>query len=271
MKKKATTLDLFYKKKFSDFLSHMIEAKKLKEESVHQTKKDIRYFKNLLFLFESMNIENKDLKKVIKQVRPLIKALREYRKIEVCNIVFEENKAKGAASIKRMLNKEQSEAGEKLIEQIDLFDLAKYKKRTKAISTQLKEIDNPDVPTFTIVKNEIDVVYKLLAVSHEGKNFKEMRKYLIIARCMMKLHLLLNDNEELNFASDKIDEFCSVLGLWKDKACLLEKMETVKLQTSSLSIKAVARTISNNLVTEMTKLEDELYSKMHKIELHKCY
>ena len=226
-----TNLSSFYRARFDSFLTHLLNAKQLKEEDIHKLRVDIKNIRGLLLLLEGFDLDQKIPSRLLKQVRPVFRSTGRLRTIQVCKSLLHDYPSEIPTEIMEQLESKNSKVAEKIKKSFDEFDNNdKFQKRLDKLYAELAQITDEEVQANIdeVIHNELDIIYKLWTSARGEEHFHDIRKFMKIIKTLLQLSLHLEENEDIRKELDIVNQTETILGKWNDRDDLELKLAKIQ-------------------------------------------
>ena len=257
-------INTFYKDRFNSFLVHLSKAKGLKEEDVHKLRVDIKNIRSLLLLVDAFEIEGEAVGKILQQLQSIFKYSGRLRSIQVSKLLVDNCKLKNQKPIVNVLEEQRSKYEDELSKRLGKFKITKFQKKVDILNSALDKVDIKDAreKADRIIRDELDLIYKLWASSRGEEYYHDIRKFFKIIKSILQLLTNLLDDEKLKSELSIVNETETILGNWHDRDVLDKKLSKMQSTSPNAEFKSLVREIKNKNRTEKNNLSKEFKKKM---------
>ncbi len=253
----------FYQEKFNSLLNHLSVLKDLKQQDVHRFRVLVKNIKSLLLLVEEMSLNTEEGLKMLKQLNKLFKYSGCLRSVQMAEDLLKENPFEIAPEMIQYLKDQEKNATEKLVEEMNQFDIPKFKKRGMQICIAIDELDFSTIKNLTdkIIHDELEIVRKLFNSSHGENNHHEIRKLLKVVKTLHQFILSNGEDDKRQKAVEIVSQTETELGNWHDVKVLDDYLSSMESEFSRNDLIRLIKSIKNR----NTKIKLDLKNKSDKL------
>jgi CHAD domain-containing protein len=220
------TLIQIYNEAINLFLFNIDLSIDIEEDHIHKLRVNIKNLRAIIILVKTIKEKEFKKKKVSALISQIFKPTGELRNIQIEQLLLEHYDSKAIQIYKDHLTKIEEETGINAKKALLEFNKNDFNSKNEKARQIIEKINDKELCSGLqkLIRKEFEKIIQIRTKLQDDKALHEIRKHLKVLKSILKIQLVINQDNTTEDLLNQINATETLIGNWHDKELLIESI-----------------------------------------------